>query len=181
MDWKLTERQTGSKQRAFKKCGKKMARVFTAYTITNLVCALVESGFDVFRDDDDEEMTLEEFKKLYLKNFTSDMSILGKIPYVKEVVSMLQGFSSSRTDTQWLQYLTYTINGIGKLMEGKGNAYTTAKNAMRAFSYGTGLPFYNVWRDVTAFLDKTEALTLEELEELFNETIGEIFPSLEIK
>lgn len=180
MDWKLTERQTGSKQKAFKKCGKKMARVFTAYTVTNLLSALVESGFDVFRDDE-EEVTSEEFIELYLKNFASNMNILNNIPYAKEAMSMMQGFSSSRTDTQWMQYLTYTITGFGKLLEGEGNAYTTAKNAMRAFSYATGLPFYNVWRDSTALLDKTEALTAEELEEMFNETIADIFPSLKSK
>lgn len=177
MDWKLTERQTGSKQKAFKKCGKKMARTITAYTVTNMICALVESGFDIFRDDEDE-ITAEEFIELYLKNLASNMNILNNIPYVKEFVSMLQGFSSSRTDTQWMQYLTYTVTGIGKLLEGEGNAYTTAKNALRAFSYGTGLPLYNLWRDGTALLDKTELLTAEELEEMFNDTIGDIFPSL---
>ena len=179
-DWKLTERQTGSKQTAFKKHGKKMARVITAYTVTNMLCALVESGFDIFRDDDDE-MTPEDFIKLYLKNFASDMSILNKIPYAKEVVSMLQGYSSSRTDTQWMQYMTYTITGIGKLIAGEGNVYTTAKNAMRGFSQMTGLPLYNAWRDVTALLDKTELLSAEELEEIFNDTIGSIFPSLKSK
>ena len=179
-DWKLTERQTGSKQTAFKKHGKKMARVITAYTVTNMICALVESGFDIFRDDDDE-LTPEEFIELYLKNFVSDMSILNKIPYAKEVVSMLQGYSSSRTDTQWMQYMTYTITGIGKLIAGEGNAYTTAKNAMRGFSQMTGLPLYNAWRDMTALLDKTELLSAEELEEIFNDTIGSIFPSLKSK
>ena len=179
MDWKITERQTGSAQKAFKANGKKMARVFTAYTVTNMICALVEAGFDVYRDE--EEMTPEEFIELYLKNLASNMSIISKIPYAKEVVSMLQGYSSSRTDTQWMQYFTSTITGIGKLLEGKGNAYTTAKNAMRALSYVSGIPFYNVWRDSTALLDETEVLTAEDLEEMFNETIGEIFPSLKSK
>jgi hypothetical protein len=123
-------------------------------------------------------MTIEEFIELYLKNLGSNLNVLNNVPYVKEIFSMLQGFSSSRTDTQWMQYLTYTLTGIGKLMAGEGNAYTTAKNAIRALSYATGLPFYNVWRDITALLDKTDALTLEELEEMFNETIGDIFPSL---
>ena len=177
MDWKLTERETGSKQKAFKKCGKKMARVFTAYTVTNLVSALVESGFDILRDDEDD-ITPEEFIELYMKNFLSNMNILNNIPYVRDIVSALQGFTSSRTDIQWMQYLSYTNTGFIKLLEGEGNAYTTAKNALRAFSYATGLPFYNIWRDSTAVLDETELLTSEELEEMFNDTIGDIFPSL---
>lgn len=178
-DWKLTERQTGSAKKAFHQYGNKMARVFVAYTVTNMLCALVEAGFDIFRDDEEKEP--EEMAELLLKNFALDMSILNKIPYAKETVSMLQGYSSSRTDTQWLQYLTYTYSGFKKLLEGEGNAYTTLKNAMRAFSYGTGLPVYNVWRDSAAVLDKTEILTAEELEELINDTLGQIFPSLKSK
>jgi hypothetical protein len=181
MDWKLTERQTGSKQKAFKKHGKKLARTFTAYTVTNMLCALVEMGFDAFRDDDDDELTEEEILALYLKNFASDMSILNKIPYVRDAVSMLQGYSSSRTDTQWLQYATYAVNGLAKNLQGEGNPYTTFKNLLRAISYGSGIPLYNVWRDSTALLNKAEALTVEELEEMFNETIGEIYPSLKSK
>lgn len=179
MGWKLTERQTGSKQTAFKKHGKKMARTITAYTVTNMLAALVEAGFDLFRDD--EEMTEEAFIEAYLDNFKSDMNLINKIPYAKEVMSLLDGYSSSRTDTQWLQYLVKTWEGIQKHMEGKGNVYTTAKNAMRAISYGTGLPLYNAWRDLAATMDKTGILSFEELDEIFNDTIGGIFPSLKSK
>ena len=180
MEWKFTERQTGSKQKAFKKHGKKLARVLTAYTVTNLLSSLVEAGFDIFRDDEDE-MTAEELIALYLKNFASNMSILNKIPYAREAVSMLQGYSSSRTDTQWLQYATYAVTGLAKNLQGEGNPYTTFKNLLRAVSYGSGVPLYNVWRDSTALLDKVDALTVEDIEEMFNETIGEIYPSLKSK
>jgi hypothetical protein len=180
MDWKLTERQTGSKQRAFKKHGNKLTRVFIAYTVTNLLSAFVELGFDIFRDEE-EEMSEEDIIALYLKNFASNMSILNKIPYAREAVSMLQGYSSSRTDTQWLQYATYAVTGLAKNLQGEGNVYTTFKNLLRAISYGSGLPLYNVWRDSTALMNKADALTVEELEEMFNETIGEIYPSLKSK
>ena len=179
-DIKLTQRETGSLKTALSKNGKKMARVITAYTVTNMLCALVEAGFDAFRDDE-EELTAEEFMKLYWKNLASDMSILNKIPYAKELMSMLQGYSSSRTDTQWMQYMVNTLKGFGKLLEGEGNAYTTAKNAMRAFSQASGLPFYNAYRDFMALLDKVDILTAEEVEEMFNETVGEMFPSQKTK
>lgn len=179
-DIKLTQRETGSLKTALSKNGKKMARVFTAYAVTNMLCALVEAGFDAFRDDE-EELTAEEFMKLYWKNLASDMSILNKIPYAKELMSMLQGYSSSRTDTQWMQYMVNTLKGFGKLLEGEGNAYTTAKNAMRAFSQASGLPFYNAYRDFMALLDKVDILTTEEVEEMFNETVGEMFPSQKTK
>ena len=179
-DLKLTQRETGSFKTAFSKHGKKMARVITAYTVTNMLCALVEAGFDAFRDDEDE-LTVEEFMELYWKNLASDMSILNKIPYAKELMSMLQGYSSSRTDTQWMQYMVNTLKGVGKLLDGEGNAYTTVKNALRAYSQASGLPFYNAYRDFMALLDNVEVLTAEELEEMFNDTIARMFPSLKSK
>lgn len=179
-DLKLTQRETGSFKTAFSKHGKKMARVITAYTVTNMLCALVEAGFDAFRDDEDE-LTVEEFMELYWKNLASDMSILNKIPYAKELMSMLQGYSSSRTDTQWMQYMVNTLKGFGKLLEGEGNAYTTAKNALRAYSQASGLPFYNAYRDFMALLDKVDVLPADELEEMFNDTIARMFPSLKSK
>jgi hypothetical protein len=176
-DWRLTQRQTGSAKTAFAKHGKKMARVAYAYTITNAITALLELGFEVFRDDE-EERDEEEIIKMLLENFALNMSISNKIPYVKEFISILQGFTSSRMDTQWMQYFTYTLKGVAKLMNGEGNVYTTAKNGFKALSYVLGLPIYNAIRDVTALLDKAQ---IADVEEWFNETIGGIYPSTKTK
>ena len=168
MGYKLDERQMGKKE-AIKKNGKKMARVVTAYTLTNALAALVESGFDAFRDDEDEEMDLAEFMKIYLSNFAYDMSLTAKIPYVKELVSILQGFSSSRTDTQWMQSFGYFLQGIMKNAQGKGSVQGTVKHGLRTLSYLSGLPFYNAYRDLMSALDKFGIFTVEELEEMFED------------
>lgn len=177
--WKITERQTGSKSTAFKKHGKKLARTMYAYTITSVITALIETGFGAFRDDDEKDE--EELIKMYLENLWSNMSILNKIPYLKEGISILQGFTSTSMDTHWMQYFAYTIKGVAKLLEGEGNAYTTAKNGIKALSYLSGIPGYNIIRDINATLNKAGFLTTDEQEELFNDTIGDIFPSLKIK
>ena len=148
---------------------KKMARVMVAYTMTNVVAAWVESGFDAFRDEDDEEMDIAEFMKLYLTNLAYDMSITAKLPYVKEVVSVLQGFTSSRTDTQWMQSLGYALKGWFKVFAGDGNPVSAIKNSLRSMAYLTGLPFYNAYRDIMATLNKLDILTAEELEEMFED------------
>ena len=144
---------------------KKIARVVAAYTITNAVAALVESGFDAFRDEDDEEMDLTEFMKLYFTNFAFDMSLTAKIPYVKEFVSIMQGFTSSRTDTQWMQSLGYALKGWYKVLAGDGKPVSALKNSLRSLSYLSGMPFYNAYRDTMALLDKLDVLTAEEIEE----------------
>ena len=169
----LDARELGSKKAAFKKNGKKIARAITAYTITNAVAALVESGFDILRDDDEEEeIDIAEFMKLYLANFAADMSIIGKIPYLKDGLSILQGYSPSRSDVQWMESAYKTYTGIAKHLQGEGNPVTTIKNGLKTFSYVSGLPFFNAYRDAMAALDKMDILSSEELEEMFKDLFG---------
>ena len=168
---KLAKRR-GEGQSEMKRHRKHFVRVAMAYTVTNMMCALVEAGFDAFRDDEEEEMDLMEFMKMYLKNFATDMSITAKVPYIKEAVSIMQGYTSSRTDTQWMQSFYYAGKGFVKIMQGEGNAYTTFKNITKALSYVSGLPFFNAWRDSVSFLNKTDILSVDELEDAFNDTFG---------
>ena len=167
----LDARELGSKKAAIKKNAKHMARVVVAYTATNLVAALVESGFDVLRDDDDEEMDMAEFMKLYLENFATNQSITAKIPWLKEAVSILQGFTSTRMDTQWIQTFSNTLKQVAKLMQGEGNPTKLIKNGLQTISYAFGLPFYNAYRDLMASLNKLGILTTEELEEILKDFI----------
>ena len=169
---KLDARRMGKKE-AWKKNSKYIARVVTAYTLTNAMAALIESAFEVFRDDDeDEEMDMQEFMLIYLSNFGANQGLTTKIPYIKEIASILQGFSSSRTDTQWMQSFGYALQGWMKVANGEGNALTATKNSIRAMSYLSGLPFYNTYRDFMAALNKLDILTAEDLEEIFEDIFG---------
>ena len=168
MGLSLDARSMGKKE-AWKKNGKRMARVMVAYTMTNALAALVESGFDAFRDDDDEEMDMIAFMKLYLKNFASDMSITAKIPVIKEIHSAIQGFGSSRTDTQWMEEMTKAVATWYKIFNGKGNATTAIKYSIKGISDLSGLPFYNVYRDLIAALNKLDIFTTDDLNEMFED------------
>jgi hypothetical protein len=165
----LDARELGDKNAAFKKNAKHMARVFTSYTVTNLVAALIESGFDVLRDDDEEEMDMAEFMKLYFENFATNQSITAKIPWLKEAVSILQVFTSTRMDTQWIQTFSNTLKQVTKLMQGEGSPTKLIKNGLQTTSYALGLPFYNAYRDLMAVLNKLDILTAEELEEMLKD------------
>lgn len=160
MEYSLDARQMG-KSKAIKKNASRIARVISAYTITNAVAALVESAFDAIREDDDEEMDMIAFMKLYLKNFAFDMSIGNKIPYVKELYSLMQGYSSSRLDTQWAQYLYSAINAK--------KPSKRIKDSIRLISQLSGIPFYNVYRDTMAALNKLDLFTEEDLNEMFGD------------
>ena len=169
MGLQLDARRMGKKE-AWKKNGKRMARIVLAYTMTNAVAALVESAFDALRDDEDEEMDAIAFMKYYFSNFASDMSITAKIPYIKEIHSILQGFSSSRTDTQWMDETVKALKGWYKFIaEGKGKPKTLIKYSIKGISDLSGLPFYNVYRDTMATLNKLDLFTAEDLNEMFGD------------
>ncbi len=172
MGYTLDARRMG-KAEAIKKNGKRIARILTAYTMTNAVAALVESAFDALRDDDDEEMDMALFMKYYFSNFASDMSITAKIPLIKEFHSFIQGFSSSRTDTQWMENITKAMTTWYKLStEGKGKTSTAIKYSIKAISDLFGIPFYNVYRDTMATLNKLDLFTEEDLNEMFEDFIN---------
>lgn len=154
------QKEFGIKE-AVKKNANKARKVVTAYVVTNAMAALVESAFDAFREDDDEEMDVAEFLKLYFKNFALDMSIGNKLPVIKEAYSVMQGYSSSRMDTQWMQYLQYALNS--KKPEKR------VKYMIQFMSQISGLPFYNAYRDTMATLNKLDIFSEEELGEMLED------------
>jgi hypothetical protein len=168
MGYELDRRKMGVKE-ALKKNGKKVARTMFAYTMTNAMAALVESVFDAFRDDDDEEMDIAKFMELYLSNFASDMSITAKIPFIKEAHSLIKGYSISRSELAWMESSYNALTGVYKNLNGKGKPLTTIKNILKTTSYISGLPFYNAFRDTMATTYKLELLTEEELNEMLED------------
>jgi hypothetical protein len=55
-----------------------------------------------------------------------------------------------------------------KLAQGEGSWGKTIKSYVQSFSYISGLPFYNAWRDAWASIDKF-FVTDEELEEILRD------------
>lgn len=171
MEYSLDKRRMG-KAESIKKHGKHIGRILFAYTMTNAIAALVESAFDALRDDDDEEMDVAKFLEYYLKNFALDMSIGNKIPFVKEVYSIIQGFTSSRTETQWMGEMTKAFKGWYKFFnEGKGTPKTLVNYSLKAVSDLFGIPIYNAYRDTMASLNKLDIFTTDELNEMFEDFI----------
>jgi hypothetical protein len=163
-DWRMEARRT-NKANAFAKYKGKMLRVATAYTATNLVTALLETAFQAYRDDDEEEEDLAEYVATFIENFGSNMGITTKIPYVKDLISILQGFTSKRTDTQWMQNFVYAFKEWMKIFDGKGNVYKAVYRTTDIVSQLSGIPISNAMR---------------ELASAWNNTIGLAYPSLKL-
>ena len=200
-EWNLTLRKTGSKQEAFKKNGKHLQRAFMTYAASGILTSLVEALMDLYRDTEEEEEDKVVYAEAFIMNMIDNLNPVGMIPYMKEgtsaminmvrlmytslglptdttigkVLKKYTTYSSSRTETQWIDYLNYASTGMEKMISGSGktSAYTAFKNLLKAFSSATGVSAYNAWREITTFTHKTGIWTMDEIEEMFDETIGD--------
>lgn len=146
--------------------GKRIARTTTAYVMTAACSAVIEAVFDTMRYYDDEEETAEQLWKKLKVNFLSDLSVLNKIPILKDLISGLQGDSATRMDEAFITSVYSAVKKTGKFFDGNTSVYQTAYAWLKALSQMYGLPFGNMTRDVVAF---------------WNITIGASYPSMKIK
>ena len=88
------------KPEAWKRNGRTFAKAIAVYTASAAFSAIMESIADAARDDDDEEYWDKVLQALLgegniLKgNLAQDLSLVGKLPYVKNIISTLQGYKS---------------------------------------------------------------------------------------
>ncbi len=168
--WQLDERQNG-KAGAWQRNSGKLGKALAVYVTSAAFSAVMESIMDAMRDDDDEEF-LDKWLEallgdgnLYKGNLVQDLSLLGKIPLLKNISSMLQGYSSGDMTTQGLsriwdafqiwketiQLSTGTLEKATKVtyygnMTEWGKIYKT----LQALSLSSGFAVANLTRDVTA-------------------------------
>ena len=173
---------------AWKKHGNAITRSLVVYSVTNLAAALAESIIDAFRDDDDDPW-FEKFmqalwgdwsevkdaksalKALYGGNFMSDMTVVGKIPVLKDVISALQGYDiGGRMDTQvitsiktmleiWNEKWDLAAGRLDKATKatwyGNMTTWGAIYKSLQALSQASGLPAYNAARDLSWLWNET--------------------------
>ena len=159
-EWENAKRSGKGTQEA----RKKIARAFTVYALSQIVASFVESFFDALRDDDDYESFWEKWLQAEIGkggkfmdgNLMQDLAPWSKLPYLRDLVSIWQGFTNKRMDTEWMNYWVTAIKALVKDWmpndKGEVNGFTwsTAYKTMRALSTTTGLPIGNSVRDVMA-------------------------------
>ncbi len=150
---------------------KTLGRAATALVVTDVVNALAQSIVDAIRDDDRDKDYWEKFfsaftgvegdeddaLKLILHvaldgNVGSNLNPLGKYPYVKDGLSILQGFSVSRPDMNSFVDFVKAANTFVKSIEGNGakTRNDAVSGLIAATAQFSGLPIPNVRRDVMA-------------------------------
>ena len=148
---------------------KKLKRSVAALVVTDAVNALAQSIVDGLRDDDkdknwaerileaftgysgDEENAGEAVKNVVLGgNLISNMNPAGRIPYVKDILSILQGYTVDRMDAAAADDIIRTSKTFIKGLNGDAKTTTAynLKQVMLMCSKVFGISIGNMGRDM---------------------------------
>ena len=148
---------------------KTMGRAATALVVTNVVNALAQSLIDAMRDDDEDKKYWERFRAAFTGisgdeetpwekawnaitegNVGSNMNPLGQIPFVKDALSIMQGYDVSRTEMEIVSDLIQAGQTAIQSADGHGKrtrAYAL-KGLLAAGAKMFGIPASNLTRDM---------------------------------
>lgn len=147
---------------------KRVSTALTAFTLSGTVNAAAAAIIDALRDDDkgetylekwmqaftgiqgDEEDATELLKNLISGNMADNLNVLNMIPYVKDVLSLLQGYDVERMDMSSISDLFTAAERMIKSFNGEGKTSilkTTSDFLMQAAKV-FGVPVANLVRDV---------------------------------
>lgn len=129
---------------AKKKCG----RAFACYVTSLVVNSAVKSVVYAIRDDDDDKSYWEK----YLGNAASGVITdgFGILPYIKDVISIVQGYDVSRLDMAAFSSLVDATKAV--INEDRSMPDKILK-VLKAVGQFTGVPAYNIGRDFQALLE----------------------------
>ena len=156
-----------------KKAVKRMVRTASALVVTNVVNALVVSLVDAARDDDPDKDYAEKYREALLGEYSKDKSLwdniraglsanliealnpLALIPFVKDALSMVEGYEVKRMDAQGLAELIDAAKQWEKLGSGRYTVAYLLKDTAGSVSKLTEIPIGNVLRDLSATINTT--------------------------
>jgi len=142
----LMEAQNKSKNGG--KVGKKeCARIIGALIGNVLLNALLKSLVTAARDDDEDKSYLEKYLGDFTGNFASDISPFGMIPFVKDVISIFEGYTVERADMNLFSDLAQSIKTVCSEDKSIDEKIESLSGSLAAF---LGLPVKNVLRDTRA-------------------------------
>lgn len=146
---------------------KKLYRASIGFLISGTINAAAASIVDALRDDDDDETYLEKWwqaftglqgdedswtevlQSLLSGNVADNLNILNMIPYVKDFLSLYQGYSVDRMD---MAAADDFMNAAGKFIkalqgEGKTSLYKALTDLALQGARLLGIPATNILRD----------------------------------
>ncbi|MBQ6398195.1 MAG: hypothetical protein IJI06_08635 [Oscillospiraceae bacterium] len=187
MEYNMNARRYG-KGEAWKRSRGYITKAVSVYVCSAAFSAVVESIADAFRDDDDEEDFFLKWSQamfgegnLLSGNLAQDLSLFGKLPYIKNLMSALQGYKNKDMSTAaldsildsykiWKETIDLATGELDKATKttyyGKMTTWGKIYKTLQGISQLSGIAVANMTRDVTA---------------LWNTTVGTMYPEYKVK
>ena len=135
---------------------KELKRAVNAYVVTQILNAAVVSIIDAFRDwDEDDKTFVEKYLENFKENTVDNVNPLTMIPYVKDLISIVEGYDVNRQD---MQGVATVFKGGQKIYKystdeeyrSKHTLWEVCKELIKGGSQVYGAPAYNPIRDIEA-------------------------------
>lgn len=126
---------------------KQGARVFGSLVAASALNALLQTIVTAARSDDDDKEYAEVYLAQLLPNFIDNLNPINQIAFLKDIVSIFQGYDVTRSDMSLISDFYRAIQKLGSEEASTADKITGLAGAIAAFF---GLPVKNVIRDVKA-------------------------------
>ena len=176
--WEDTKKY-GAKM-AVKRNWKTAGRAWQAYILSAVASAMVEALADAWRDPGDDKDT-QKLLNAFRDNLGSDLNPLNKLPGLRDIFSIFEGYDTNRTDMAafsnlnkaiaiWKETIQLANGTIDEATDttyhGKMTIYGKVYKTAQALSQLSGLPV---------------SATMREAQALWNNTVGRWAPGLKQK
>ncbi|MBR3105873.1 MAG: hypothetical protein IKH30_01665 [Clostridia bacterium] len=136
---------------------RKIAWAAGTYAVSSLLVALAKSIATATRRKKDEGRTwLEKYVAESAGNFLDEISpfgIAGMIPYVRDIMSLFEGYDVQRNDMDAWQQLAKGFKALQKYVNGETDSLEdTIQNALGPVANLFGVPFKNMYRDLESII-----------------------------
>lgn len=157
---------------------RKRAIAATARTVGSLTAsfalnALVQSLVDALRDDDrdkeygekfaenlfgitgEEDSAVEMWNNFWDGNFAQNYNLLSYIPYIKDILSVIKGYSVDRTDMAAVSDIVSALMQFGKSISGDGQktVFAAGMDALSKAGDLLGIPVSNIKREIESVIN----------------------------
>lgn len=135
---------------------KRLIRVYASCVMANVLAAAAKAIVMAFRDTGDDEWW-EKWFSSFSSDLLSTLNPLSIIPFVKDIFSVLDGYDVERMDmsavTGIIQFVQQAVEYAQKDNLDKALNLQSAYKFTRYLSQLTGLPVYNVLREIDTIID----------------------------
>lgn len=135
---------------------KRLIRVYASCVMANVLAAAAKAIVMAFRDTGDDDW-LEKWLESFTGNLLSTLNPVSIIPFVKDIFTLLDGYDVERMDMSAISGLIkFGQQMVTSAQKGELDTSLSLQNVYkltRYLSQLTGIPMYNVLREVDTIID----------------------------